>query len=121
MKIRKACDLILLVNYSIVAKLSSRFSDLTSNLNQYFGMNTSSGSKSNHTQSALYTKTKSLFILFYGQEDLFTKEEYQDTNAIPLGQLEKGVVVSNHSAKGTAGYLNKNLAGQVAGEFQHTH
>ena len=48
-------------------------------------------------------KSDSLFIYFYDPEDLFTKGEYRDTNAIPLGQLEKVVVVSGRSAKGAAG------------------
>lgn len=99
----KGFALILLLNYSLVAQPPSRASELLSILNQYFGLSTSSGSKAKQAQRTFFIKSDSLFIYFYDPEDLFTKGEYRDTNAIPLGQLEKVVTVSGRSADGKAG------------------
>lgn len=95
--------LTLLFNISLAAQQTSRPSELISILNQYFGTSTSSGSKSKQAQRTFQIKSDSLFIYFYDPEDLFTKGEYRDTNAIPLGQLEKVVLVSGRSADGAAG------------------
>lgn len=103
MNLLKGFALILLVNYSVVAQQSSRSSEILSILNQYFGSSTSSGSKAKQAQRSFAIKSDSLFIYFYDPEDLFTKGEYRDTNAIPLGQLEKVVLVSGRSADGAAG------------------
>lgn len=95
--------LTLLFNISLAAQHTSRPSELISILNQYFGTSTSSGSKSKQAQRTFQIKSDSLFIYFYDPEDLFTKGAYRDTNAIPLGQLEKVVLVSGRSADGAAG------------------
>jgi len=86
-----------------MAQQNSRSDELISTLNQYFGSSASSGSKTKQAQRTFSIKSDSLFIYFYDPEDLFTKGEYRDTNAIPLGQLEKVVVVSGRSAEGAAG------------------
>jgi len=86
-----------------MAQQNSRSGELISFLNQYFGSSTSSGSKAKQAQRTFSIKSDSLFIYFYDPEDLFTKGEYRDTNAIPLGQLEKVVLVSGRSAEGAAG------------------
>jgi TonB-dependent SusC/RagA subfamily outer membrane receptor len=76
---------------------------LISILNQYFGSIASSGSKAKQALRKFSIQSDSLFIYFYDPEDLFTKGEYRDTNAIPLGQLEKVAVVSGRSAEGATG------------------
>ena len=86
-----------------MAQQTSRSVELISILNQFFGSSASSGSKAKQAQRTFSIKSDSLFIYFYDPEDLFTKGEYRDTNAIPLGQLEKVVVVSGRSAEGAAG------------------
>ena len=103
MNLLKGFALILLVNYSVVAQQSSRSSEVLSILDQYFGTSTSSGSKAKQAKRTFAIKSDSLFIYFYDPEDLFTRGEYRDTNAIPLSQLEKVVVVSGRSAEGAAG------------------
>ena len=86
-----------------MAQQTSRSGELISILNQFFGSSASSGSKAKQAQRTFSIKSDSLFIYFYDPEDLFTKGEYRDTNAIPLGQLEKVVIVSGRSAEGAAG------------------
>jgi TonB-dependent SusC/RagA subfamily outer membrane receptor len=86
-----------------MAQKMSQSNELLSILKQYFESSTSSGSKAKQAQRTFAIKSDSLFIYFYDPEDLFTKGEYRDTNAIPLGQLEKVVVVSGRSAEGAAG------------------
>ena len=103
MKLTIGLTLLLFFNNSLVAQQTSRSSELLSILNQYFGSSTSSGSKSKQAQRSFYIKSDSLFICFFDPEDLFTKGAYRDTNAIPLGQLEKVVLVSGRSADGAAG------------------
>jgi hypothetical protein len=103
MKLKLGFALFLLLNHSVVAQQTSRSGELISILNQYFGSSASSGSKAKQAQRTFSIKSDSLFIYFYDPEDLFTKGEYRDTNAIPLGQLEKVVVVSGRSAEGAAG------------------
>ena len=103
MKLILGFALLLLFNHSLAAQQTSRSGELISILNQYFGSSTSSGSKAKQAQRTFAIKSDSLFIYFYDPEDLFTKGEYRDTNAIPLGQLEKVMVVSGRSAEGAAG------------------
>lgn len=103
MKLNVAFALILFLSTSLKAQQTSRPSELISILNQYFGSSTSSGSKSKQAQRTFYIQSDSLFICFFDPEDLFTKGEYRDTNAIPLKQLEKIVIVSGRSADGAAG------------------
>jgi TonB-dependent SusC/RagA subfamily outer membrane receptor len=103
MKLIVGFALLLLLNHSLAAQKTSRSGELISTLNQYFGSSASSGSKTKQAQRTFSIKSDSLFIYFYDPEDLFTKGEYRDTNAIPLGQLEKVVVVSGRSAEGAAG------------------
>ena len=103
MKLLVGFAFILLLNHSVVAQQTSRSGELVSILNQYFGSSASSGSKAKQAQRTFTIKSDSLLIYFYDPEDLFTKGEYRDTNAIPLGQLEKVVVVSGRSAEGVAG------------------
>lgn len=103
MKLILGFALLLLFNHSLAAQQTSRSGELISILNQYFGSSTSSGSKAKQAQRTFAIKSDSLFIYFYDPEDLFTKGEYRDTNAIPLGQLEKVIVVSGRSAEGAAG------------------
>ena len=103
MKLILGFALLLLFNHSLAAQQTSRSGELISILNQYFGSSTSSGSKAKQAQRTFAVKSDSLFIYFYDPEDLFTKGEYRDTNAIPLGQLEKVMVVSGRSAEGAAG------------------
>jgi TonB-dependent SusC/RagA subfamily outer membrane receptor len=103
MKLIVGFALLLLLNHSLAAQQTSRSGELISTLNQYFGSSASSGSKTKQAQRTFSIKSESLFIYFYDPEDLFTKGEYRDTNAIPLGQLEKVVVVSGRSAEGAAG------------------
>jgi TonB-dependent SusC/RagA subfamily outer membrane receptor len=103
MKLIVGFALLLLLNHSLAAQQTSRSVELISTLNQYFGSSASSGSKTKQAQRTFSIKSDSLFIYFYDPEDLFTKGEYRDTNAIPLGQLEKVVVVSGRSAEGAAG------------------
>jgi TonB-dependent SusC/RagA subfamily outer membrane receptor len=103
MKLLVGFAFILLLNHSVAAQQTSRSGELISILNQYFGSSASSGSKAKQAQRTFTIKSDSLFIYFYDPEDLFTKGEYRDTNAIPLGQLEKVVVVSGRSAEGVAG------------------
>ena len=103
MKLILGFALLLLFNHSLAAQQTSRSGELISILNQYFGSSTSSGSKAKEAQRTFAIKSDSLFIYFYDPEDLFTKGEYRDTNAIPLGQLEKVMVVSGRSAEGAAG------------------
>lgn len=103
MKLILGFALLLLLNHSLAAQQTSRSGELISILNQYFGSSASSGSKAKQAQRTFAIKSDSLFIYFYDPEDLFTKGEYRDTNAIPLGQLEKVMVVSGRSAEGAAG------------------
>jgi len=103
MKLIVGFALLLLLNHSLAAQKTSRSGELISTLNQYFGSSASSGSKTKQAQRTFSIKSDSLFIYFYDPEDLFTKGEYRDTNAIPLGQLEKVVLVSGRSAEGAAG------------------
>jgi TonB-dependent SusC/RagA subfamily outer membrane receptor len=103
MKLLVGFAFILLLNHSVAAQQTSRSGELVSILNQYFGSSASSGSKAKQAQRTFTIKSDSLFIYFYDPEDLFTKGEYRDTNAIPLRQLEKMVVVSGRSAEGVAG------------------
>jgi len=103
MKIFFSFALLFCMSNSLMAQQTSRSSELISTLNQYFGSSASSGSKTKQAQRTFSIKSDSLFIYFYDPEDLFTKGEYRDTNAIPLGQLEKVVVVSGRSAEGAAG------------------
>ena len=103
MKIFFSFALLFLLNHSVAAQQTSRSVELISILNQFFGSSASSGSKAKQAQRTFSIKSDSLFIYFYDPEDLFTKGEYRDTNAIPLGQLEKVVVVSGRSAEGAAG------------------
>ena len=103
MKLILGFALLLLFNHALAAQQTSRAGELISILNQYFGSSTSSGSKAKQAQRTFAIKSDSLFIYFYDPEDLFTKGEYRDTNAIPLGQLEKVMVVSGRSAEGAAG------------------
>ena len=98
MKLIVGFALLLLSNHSLMGQQTSRSSELISLLNQYFGSSASSGSKSKQAQRSFSIKSDSLFIYFYDPEDLFTKGEYRDTHAIPLGQLEKVVLVSGRSA-----------------------
>lgn len=103
MKLIVGFALLLLSNHSLMGQQTSRSSELISLLNQYFGSSASSGSKSKRAQRSFSIKSDSLFIYFYDPEDLFTKGEYRDTHAIPLGQLEKVVLVSGRSAEGEKG------------------
>jgi len=103
MKLIVGFALLLILNHSLAAQQTSRSGELISILNQFFGSSASSGSKTKQAQRTFSIKSDSLFIYFYDPEDLFTKGEYRDTNAIPLGQLEKVVVVSGRSAEGAAG------------------
>jgi len=103
MKIFFSFALLFCMSNSLMAQENSRSGELISFLNQYFGSSTSSGSKAKQAQRTFSIKSDSLFIYFYDPEDLFTKGEYRDTNAIPLGQLEKVVLVSGRSAEGAAG------------------
>jgi TonB-dependent SusC/RagA subfamily outer membrane receptor len=103
MKLILCFALLLLLNHSLAAQQTSHSSELTLILSQYFGSSTSSGSKTKQAQRSFYIKSDSLFICYYDPEDLFTKGEYRDTNAIPIRQLEKVVIVSGKSAEGAAG------------------
>jgi TonB-dependent SusC/RagA subfamily outer membrane receptor len=103
MKIFFSFALLFCMSNSLMAQQTSRSVELISILNQFFGSSASSGSKAKQAQRTFSIKSDSLFIYFYDPEDLFTKGEYRDTNAIPLGQLEKVVVVSGRSAEGAAG------------------
>jgi TonB-dependent SusC/RagA subfamily outer membrane receptor len=103
MKIFFSFALLFCMSNSLMAQQTSRSGELISILNQFFGSSASSGSKTKQAQRTFSIKSDSLFIYFYDPEDLFTKGEYRDTNAIPLGQLEKVVVVSGRSAEGAAG------------------
>ena len=103
MKIFFSFALLFCMSNSLMAQQTSRSVELISILNQFFGSSASSGSKTKQAQRTFSIKSDSLFIYFYDPEDLFTKGEYRDTNAIPLGQLEKVVVVSGRSAEGAAG------------------
>jgi TonB-dependent SusC/RagA subfamily outer membrane receptor len=103
MKIFFSFALLFCMSNSLMGQQTSRSGELISFLNQYFGSSTSSGSKAKQAQRTFSIKSVSLFIYFYDPEDLFTKGEYRDTNAIPLGQLEKVVLVSGRSAEGAAG------------------
>ena len=103
MKILVSFALFLCVTNSLMAQKMSQPNKLVGILKQYFESSTSSGSKAKQAQRSFAIKSDSLFIYFYDPEDLFTKGEYRDTNAIPLGQLEKVVVVSGRSAEGVAG------------------
>ena len=103
MKLIVGFALLLLLNHSLAAQQTSRSVELISILNQFFGSSASSGSKTKQAQRTFSIKSDSLGIYFYDPEDLFTKGEYRDTNAIPLGQLEKVVLVSGRSAEGAAG------------------
>jgi TonB-dependent SusC/RagA subfamily outer membrane receptor len=103
MKLIVGFALLLILNHSLAAQQTSRSGELISILNQFFGSSASSGSKTKQAQRTFSIKSDSLFIYFYDPEDLFTKGEYRDTNAIPLGQLEKVVVVSGRSAEGATG------------------
>jgi len=103
MKLILGFALLLLLNHSVAAQQTSRSGELISILNQYFGSSASSGSKAKQALRKFSIQSDSLFIYFYDPEDLFTKGEYRDTNAIPLGQLEKVAVVSGRSAEGATG------------------
>jgi TonB-dependent SusC/RagA subfamily outer membrane receptor len=103
MKIFFSFALLFCMSNSLMAQQTSRSGELISILNQFFGSSASSGSKAKQAQRTFSIKSDSLFIYFYDPEDLFTKGEYRDTNAIPLGQLEKVVIVSGRSAEGAAG------------------
>ena len=103
MKILVSFALLFSMSHSLMAQKMSQSNELLSILKQYFESSTSSGSKAKQAQRTFSIKSDSLFIYFYDPEDLFTKGEYRDTNAIPLGQLEKVVVVSGRSAEGAAG------------------
>jgi TonB-dependent SusC/RagA subfamily outer membrane receptor len=103
MKLILGFALLLLLNHSVAAQQTSRSGELISILNQYFGSSASSGSKAKQALRKFSIQSDSLFIYFYDPEDLFTKGEYRDTNAIPLGQLEKMAVVSGRSAEGATG------------------
>jgi TonB-dependent SusC/RagA subfamily outer membrane receptor len=103
MKLILGFAFLLLLNHSVAAQQTSRSGELISILNQYFGSIASSGSKAKQAIRKFSIQSDSLFIYFYDPEDLFTKGEYRDTNAIPLGQLEKVAVVSGRSAEGATG------------------
>jgi TonB-dependent SusC/RagA subfamily outer membrane receptor len=103
MKLIVGFALLLLLNHTLSAQQTSRTGELMSLLNQYFGSSTSSGTKAKLAQRTFYIKSDSLFICFFDPEDIFTKGEYRDTNAIPLGQLEKVILVTGRSADGAAG------------------
>jgi TonB-dependent SusC/RagA subfamily outer membrane receptor len=103
MKLIVGFALLLLLNHTLSAQQTSRTGELMSLLNQYFGSSTSSGTKAKLAQRTFYIKSDSLFICFFDPDDIFTKGEYRDTNAIPLGQLEKVILVTGRSADGAAG------------------
>ena len=89
MRILVSFALLLCMSNSLMAQKMSQSNELVRVLTHYFGSSTSSGSKAKQAQRTFAIKSDSLFIYFYDPEDLFTKGEYRDTNAIPLGQLEK--------------------------------